>query len=198
MIYIDNTVRLKRLLGEIIVLSMADRNEQTDADILQYKADILRARDIIPGTLPQEKKTHQNPILQSDEKTTLSSAADGETSVAEQNKAFPGIIPKAQEEQMNPVKDKAGEAVDVEQEKMQIPKFDLAEEIMAEQRKITSIRRKAPDRKTEAQSQEREVEQGPQLIGYTLEQPTPVLSGQEQIVAEIVARDIEKLCKDST
>ena len=77
---------------------------------------------------------------------------------------------------------------------MQIPKFDLAEEIMAGQRKITSIRRKAPGKKVEIQSQEPEVE----LIGYTIGQPTPALSGQEQIVAEIVARDIERLCKGGT
>ncbi len=182
------------------MVSMADRNEQTDADILQCKADILRARDIIPS---DKKKTYQEPISQSDEKATLSPAAAGETSVEERKKPVPGIIPEAQAEQVKPVKDiptepapllgEAGPA-DARQEKIQIPKFNLAEEIMAEQRKITSIRRKAPGKKVEIQSQEPEVE----LIGYTIEQPTPALSGQEQIVAEIVARDIERLCKGGT
>lgn len=173
------------------MVSMADSNEQTDADILQCKADILRARDIIPS---DKKKTYQEPNSQSDEKATLSSAAAGETSVEERKKPVPGIIPEAQAEQTDPVKDMPTEPADAGQEKSQIPKFDLAEEIMAEQRKITSIRRRAPGKKVEIQSQEPEVE----LIGYTLGQPTPPFTGQEQIVTEIVARDIERLCKGDT
>ena len=122
----------------------------------------------------------------------------------------------------------------------EIPKFDLAEQILAEQRKITAIRRKAPGKpqrlpslappllsatadkgvtrvqaqdgvagkKTESRpsdgrgeppAREREVES----IGYTINparqktggvKPPPLtLSEQGQIIAEIVARDIEKL-----
>ncbi len=122
----------------------------------------------------------------------------------------------------------------------EIPKFDLAEQILAEQRNITSIRRKAPgkprrlpslappllsatadkgvtrehaqdgaaDKKTESRpsdgrgeppAREREVES----IGYTINparqktagiKPPPLtLSEQGRIIAEIVARDIEKL-----
>ena len=63
----------------------------------------------------------------------------------------------------------------------EIPKFDLAEEIMAEQRKITAIRRKAPGEKKELQSQEAEAERAQ--------------SYQEQIITEIVARDIERLLR---
>ncbi len=72
--------------------------------------------------------------------------------------------------------------------KHEIPKFDLAEEIMAEQRRITAIRRKAPGKKTEAQRPQPQA----QPVGYTTEKP---LSEQEKIIAEIVARDIEKLCR---
>jgi hypothetical protein len=64
-----------------------------------------------------------------------------------------------------------------------IPKFDLAEEILAEQRKITAIKRKAP-------AQQRKVES----TGYAVKWPKPVLPEQEQIITEIVARDIKKLC----
>ncbi len=42
--------------------------------------------------------------------------------------------------------DVSAEGADVEQKKGKIPKFDLAKEIMAEQRKITAIRRKAPSK----------------------------------------------------
>jgi len=98
----------------------------------------------------------------------------------------------------------------------QIPKFDLAEQIMAEQRKITAIRRKAPgkpqrlpslapavtrvqvqdvaaDKKTKAPDRQPQA----QSTGYTIK-PPPTLSEQEQIIAEIVARDIEKLCWGDT
>ncbi len=134
----------------------------------------------------------------------------------------------------------------------EIPKFDLAEQILAEQRKITAIRRKAPGKKLqrlpslapplqsatpvpaatqrvqaadkgvtrvqpqdgaagkktesrpsdgrgEPPAREREVES----IGYTInparqktggiKQPPLTLSEQGQIIAEIVAKDIEKL-----
>jgi len=124
----------------------------------------------------------------------------------------------------------------------EIPKFDLAEQILAEQRKITAIRRKAPGKpqqlpslappllsatadkrvtrvraqdgaagkKTESRppdgrgeppAQEREAE----LIGYParqkmgrVKQPPLTLSEQGQIIAEIVARDIEKLRRGDT
>ena len=100
----------------------------------------------------------------------------------------------------------------------EIPKFDLAEQILAEQRKITAIRRKAPgkpqrlpsqdgaagkktelrplDGRGEPPAQEGEVES----IGYPahqkmggFQQPPLTLSEQGRIIAEIVARDIEKL-----
>ena len=76
------------------------------------------------------------------------------------------------------------------QENNEIPQFDLAEQIMAEQRKNASVRRKGPARKVQAPNQKRKVEP----VGHTIK-PQPALPEQEQIIAEIVARDIEKLCK---
>ena len=70
----------------------------------------------------------------------------------------------------------------------QIPKFDLAEQILAEQRKINAIRRKGPAKKAETSKQQLKAES----ISYTT-QPPPILSEQEQIIAEIVSRDIKKL-----
>ena len=127
----------------------------------------------------------------------------------------------------------------------EIPKFDLAEQILAEQRKITAVRRKAPgkaqrlpslappllsatadkgvtrlpsqdgaagkktelrpsDGRGEPPAREREAEP----IGYIINparqktsgvKPPPLtLSEQGQIIAEIVARDIEKLRRGDT
>ncbi len=127
----------------------------------------------------------------------------------------------------------------------EIPKFDLAEQILAEQRKITAIRRKAPGKPqrvsslappllsatadkgvTRVQAQDgaagKKTELRPsdgrgepparegeaESIGYTINparqktsgvKPPPLtLSEQGQIIAEIVARDIEKLRRGDT
>ena len=99
----------------------------------------------------------------------------------------------------------------------EIPKFDLAEQILAEQRKITAIRRKAPGTSqrlpslapavTRVQAQDGAADKKPkapdrqpqaQSTDYAIKQPPSILSEQEQIVAEIVARDIEKLCRWDT
>jgi hypothetical protein len=179
---------------------MADRNEQTDADILQCKADILRARDIIQGTPPQEKKTDSEPNSEKTGENTEAAPLPVEKTNHTDTVKQPEperVISSIQEIQVEQVKsgnDIPVAPTDVEQQKIEIPKFDLAEEIMAEQRKITSIRRKGPSKKVETQSREPEAE----LIGYTIEQPTQALLEQEQIVAEIVARDIERMCKRGT
>jgi len=86
------------------------------------------------------------------------------------------------------------EPADAVREANAIPKFDLAEQILAEQRKITAIKRKAPGKKNKAPNQQSQA----QSIGYTIKQPPPILSEQEQIIAEIVARDIEKLYRGDT
>jgi hypothetical protein len=135
-----------------------DNNKQIDTDILQCKADILRASDIIPSS---RKKVFQELKPQQ----------------AAQNTSYPANATE------NP-------AV-ASQEQAEIPKFDLAEEIMAEQRKITAIRRKRPGKKNEVQNQDIEVKP----TGYATKQPTQKPSQQKQIIVEIVARDIEKLCR---
>jgi hypothetical protein len=76
---------------------------------------------------------------------------------------------------------------------LEIPKFDLAEQIMAEQRKVAAMRRKGPGRKTNAVK--REIP-GP-VIPVCAPEPVIVSSQAEQIIAEIVARDIRQLCGGS-
>jgi hypothetical protein len=147
-------------------VSKVEKNKQIDADILRCKVDILRARDIMPGNPPPYKEeTHQKPKSQNDSENTTR-LADAALISAE--------------------KEKPAESVSTQQEKMEIPRFDLAEEIMAEQRKITAIRRKAPGKEFKAQAEP---------VDYTIERSIPWEVEQDQIIAEIVARDIEKLCR---
>jgi len=78
---------------------------------------------------------------------------------------------------------------DAMQETGEIPKFNLAEQIMAEQRKITAVRRKGPGKMARPPQKRHPAES----IGRNV-MPRPILSGPGQIIAEIVARDIEELC----
>ena len=173
-------------------MSNADSDEQFDADVLQRKGDILRARDIIPGTPPYKNITRREPDSQQTDKNEPRPPAVLKTSVEKEHGGE--NVPETRSEQVKADEDIPAVAAKTEQQKSEIPKFDLAEDIMAEQRRITAIRRKAPGKRDEAQRQEQEAES----IGYTVGQPTPALSEQEHIIAEIVARDIERLCKGGT
>ena len=82
---------------------------------------------------------------------------------------------------------------DAMQETNEIPKFDLADQIMAEHRKNTSIRRKGPDKKAKPPKKKHPAE----LIARN-DKPGPIISEPEQVIAEIVARDIENLCIGNT
>jgi hypothetical protein len=82
---------------------------------------------------------------------------------------------------------------DAMQETGEIPKFDLAEQIMAEHRKITAIRRKGPGKKAKAPKKPHPAESIARNV-----KPGPISLGPEQVIAEIVARDIENLCIGNT
>ena len=81
-----------------------------------------------------------------------------------------------------------------EQKQIEVPRFNLAEEIMAEQRKITAVKRQAPGKKAEAGR----VESRGESFVHTIEPPTPASTEQDRIISEIVARDIERLCRGGT
>jgi len=80
-----------------------------------------------------------------------------------------------------------------------IPTLDLGEKILAEQRRVNSRRRKgpgtsAPERELEPESSERPEESLLETVGPVETASDEVVRLQE-IVAEIVARDIERLCQ---
>ncbi|MDD5063183.1 MAG: hypothetical protein PHQ35_00280 [Phycisphaerae bacterium] len=153
-------------------MNKAGNNEQFDIDILQCKADILRARNIVPL---HNNTTPKNPVAQD---SSIETARPSDT--AEISAKIPP--PPGMKEQAEP-----------SEETSDIPIFDLAEEIMAEQRKIIAIKRKAPGQKTDIQRLKPET----RIDDHIIEQPKPLLSEQDKIIAEIVAKDIEKLCRDN-
>ncbi len=148
----------------MMATNMNNGNKQFDTNSEPRKADVLRARDIIPsappyGNIAGKEENSQETVP---------------------NTSYPPAVKNT--------------PVDTDQKSSEIPKFNLAEKIMAEHRRITAIRRKAPGEKDVDQKHEHEAEPGKDMAG----QPMSPLSEQRQIIAEIVARDIEMLCRGGT
>ncbi len=191
------------------MVSTERSGKQIDADILRCKADILRSCDTVPPSQPKpaqepkSQKTGENtaplpaqkeprpakdvsPISQEQKKTSQDRTAITIDTINPSKPSPPAST--ANQHRIEPLK--------MPQEQTEIPRFDLAEEIMAEQRKITAIKRKAPDKKIEYQIKARIQEQEVKTISYAIEQMVPSLPEQEKIIAEIVARDIQRLCRE--
>ena len=166
-------------------MNNADSNEQPDTDSKQDKPEVLRAKDIIPPLrtpTPAAPSTQQPVQKASPGPAVPGSGPEKRTIPTDSNLPQPRPKPATTTPLVQPA---------AEQTKSDIPRFDLAEKIMAEQRRITAVRRKGPGQQDEAQEQEREAES----LNNT-EEPVPqALSEEEQIIAEIVSRDIEVLCR---
>ncbi|MFC1676789.1 hypothetical protein ACFL3G_06975 [Planctomycetota bacterium] len=75
------------------------------------------------------------------------------------------------------------------EQKVSIPQFDLAEQIMAEHRKSTATKRKSPGQKSEAKEPAIRIKEFSVPAKKQINQP----SQPDRIIADIVARDIAKL-----
>ena len=71
-----------------------------------------------------------------------------------------------------------------------IPKFDLADDIMAEQRKTISVKRKSPTQKFQQPQQS-----GPIQQPIIDQQDAVPLTEEDRLIRELVAQDIERLCR---
>lgn len=137
--------------------------------------DVLRAADMIP---PYNKRTSRKKVSRKKQKSTAKTAS----SVKKQKKTSKIKTTKAAK------KKTSGKSASLN--KSEIPKFDLADEIMAEHRKVTAARRKGPGEKHKAPVKERDIKP----VAHNIERLKPVFLEESQIISEIVARDIEKLC----
>jgi len=172
------------------VVSMDNSNGQFDTDMEQGKPDIIRERDIIPGVPSPYKNTTQQEAG-SPQTSENEPPPPAVPQMSPEKEHGGGNVSESQVEQIKPVEDVPAAPIKTEQQKSEIPRFDLAEKIMVKQRRITAISRKAPGQRDEAQSQQPKVES----TGHTVGQPSPALPEQEHIIAEIVARDIEKFVR---
>jgi hypothetical protein len=74
----------------------------------------------------------------------------------------------------------------------EIPTYDLGENVLAEHRQAASRRRKAPG---QAEMEPQARSEHAAAIAHVVEPPSQDLAELQRIVAEIVARDIERLCR---
>jgi hypothetical protein len=143
--------------------------------------DVLRAEDVVPpygedagrNGSPQKAKTGGNEALPSQKKGKRVST--GKSPVAGRAPATGrGVKPRG-------VARQGGE----------IPTFDLGQQILAEQRKVAAIKRKGPGMRGTAPAKIPQEQPASDTDG----RPGAELSEQDQIIAEIVARDIGRLCR---
>jgi len=78
-----------------------------------------------------------------------------------------------------------------EQKDTGIPKLDLDEKIMAQQRKISSVKRKAP-----AQSDKPHKDMELRSKSYIFNQSTLTTAEENRLITQIVARDIKQLSQE--
>ena len=138
--------------------------QKIDSDILKCKQDILHAKQSAAENLSVSSEEKAGSAQKPMAPTPLMAA------VVEANKA------KSQR--------RPGE----------VPQFNLAEQIMSQQRKATAEKRKAPMAKFA-------LVQGPAVPNKprgSLVTISPHVSNHAKIVAEIVARDIRELCRNKS
>ena len=87
----------------------------------------------------------------------------------------------------------AGDTSPVEppQAALEVPTFDLAENVLAEHRQMAARRRKAPG---QVQTEPEIRPERPAVVTHVIEPPSQDLAELQHVVAEIVARDIQRLC----
>jgi hypothetical protein len=73
----------------------------------------------------------------------------------------------------------------------EMPTFDLAEHVLAEHRQMAARRRKAPG---QIPTQPKIRSERPAVVAHAVEPPPQDLPELQHVVAEIVARDIQRLC----
>lgn len=199
-----------------------------DKDILQAREDILRARDIFPSYGQKDREqpagiAKNKPEKESSEPKSQRGIGEKPTIPAEPVPVVEEISdtkpeeitpakehiqqPQKQEEQALPTDENAEAQTE---QKSTIPQFNLADQILAEQRKVVSARRKGPGEKAapsglqpvviSEENTTKETEQPAQIetVSRIERIPEPDNPTQQWIVADIVTRDIEQFYEQAS
>jgi hypothetical protein len=145
--------------------------------------DVLRAKDIVP---PYGDQDDASPNVRE------AKAAKRKASSSRKSRKQPSAETAQQLAGQGPTPDGSGqsESPKTGRRKTEVPRFDLSRDIMAEHRKVTATRRRAPGSRVPVSRKTARAGS----TDYAIEKPAPVTSEQSRIIAEIVARDIERLC----
>jgi hypothetical protein len=234
-------------------MSLTNGEKRLDEDILQSKADILRARNLIPplGKPPVAKlqesapiksepdvpqrtiqeqpdktpqpqpfhavtaplETNEEPFESNDDIELLAQQmADADIDAEIEEESRSGISEPLMAEnppQVSAPADIKAQKTEHEEEEPSIPSFNLAEQIMAEQRKVSANRRKGPGLKIPIV----EIRPDPKPAAIekpqvpVIEKPAPIArptiaakpfidepsTPEQKLIAKIVARDIQRL-----
>ncbi|MBN1795142.1 MAG: hypothetical protein JW804_00555 [Sedimentisphaerales bacterium] len=145
---------------------MPDKNEKLDPDILKAKMDILRARKAASKEKPQPGNTEEK---QSEQMSDLISDVVRANKASHQNR-----------------------------KQTDVPEFDVSKKILSQQRNASATRRTAPGKtqpqptqsvKPAAAPDKFEAAEKPQAVTSKLSEPS-----YNSLIAEIVVRDITRLC----
>ena len=162
--------------------------------------DILRARDLIPSLNRKDPETvdeRLEPPSESKQKPKQNSQRLQEQAgllETEIDALFDGH--EADGSAKPPDEQKAVTSVS-DNDRAGIPEFNLAEQIMAEQRQLSAVRRKGPGQKS-ALPVEEPIQPVAEPKPETLLQEqtaTQRTASAEKIIAKLVAEDIERLCR---
>ena len=180
---------------------MADDNKQIDDDILQCKADVFKASSIdsslekerVQKLSEQECEDIQEIAPPLGEKTTESIKGVFEAPETKEPDLMEAVVKANKVSRIEQTKSLKSEPAisGNESNGSEIPKFDLAEQIMARQRNISATKRSRPEKAVEAQPYEFQANAPENGI----DELVTTEPEQCRIISEIVARDIKKLCR---
>ena len=141
---------------------------------------VLRAADVIPPFDKNTELTDADPASADCGLAIADSPRKGDS----QHEA----PPRAESAIRNPQSAIPGSSA----EAVEIPSYDLAANILADQRRVASRRRRAPGQTDDKPTDSRRASG----VRTSTDEPRPSdLPELQRIVAEIVARDIERLCR---
>ena len=149
------------------------RKDEVEAD------SVLRGADVIPpfDSMVRRSSDYGGDIEQRVSLRSATGDADGRSGTERAGRAAS-------------TGDLVGEAGPPSGGRVDVPQFDLAENILAEQRRLNARRRKGPGRSEEEKTKPADVDRpmGPAAWPADVQE-------LHHVVADIVARDIERLCK---
>jgi len=161
-------------------LSELDNNE-IEEPAPEYQDNTTHAKRTNSGTKPRTQRNIQQKKAVADQR--LQSAQKPATKqTLPVNRSPEHAAAKKNEQEQSDAADEHARRIP------EIPKFNLAEQILAEQRRISAVRRKGPGRASQIHAAN-----SAEAAGASITESASAELPVEEIISEIVARDIEQM-----